>query len=348
MTQSKPNSDDSRAFDSNLVEKYHFTAFEGQTPLRVDKFLLDRLPAISRSKIQAAAKYGGIEVNNEAVKTNYKVKAGDHVLFYYYKPSLGMELEPENIPLEVVYEDDYLAVINKRAGMVVHPGVGNWSGTLVNALMYHFRDLPNHDDRPGLVHRLDKDTSGLLVIAKTEEALSHLAKQFAAHTIDRKYVALVWGEPKEDEGIIEGNIGRHMKDRKRMAVYPPSGAQGKVAQTRYQVIRRLGYVSVVACTLQTGRTHQIRVHMSHMGHPVFNDDRYGGNKIVKGTVYSKYKQFVANCFAVLDRQALHAKSLGFLHPKTGEHLFFETDLPLAFQQLIDKWANYFTHALNNK
>ncbi len=335
-------------WDTDFVEEYRFVAQAGQSPLRVDKFLIDRLPTISRSKIQAAARQGGILVNQEQVKANRKVKAGDDVTFYYYKPSLGRELEPENIPLDIVYEDDTIVVINKPAGMVVHPGVGNWSGTLVNGLLYHFQNLPNNQERPGLVHRIDKNTSGLLVIAKTEEALTHLAKQFAEHSIQRKYTALVWGEPKDDEGTIEGNIGRHVKDRKRMAVFPPSGDYGKEAKTHYKVLERMGYVSLVECTLETGRTHQIRVHMSHIGHPVFNDERYGGDRIVKGTIYSKYKQFVDNCFQILERQALHAQSLGFVHPTTGEWCTFDSELPTPFQQLIDKWRNYFSYALNHR
>lgn len=339
------NKDTPEEVDANLVEEYRFAAQAGQSPLRVDKFLMDRLPNISRSKIQAAAQKGGILVNQEQVKSNHKVKAGDNVLFYYYKPTLGMELEPENIPLNIVYEDDTIVVINKSAGMVVHPGVGNWSGTLVNGLLYHFQNLPNNNERPGLVHRLDKDTSGLLVIAKTEEALTHLAKQFAEHTIERKYTALVWGEPQDDEGTIEGNIGRHLKDRKRMAVFPPSDDYGKEAKTHYRVLQRMGYVSLVECKLETGRTHQIRVHMSHIGHPVFNDDRYGGDRIVKGTIYSKYKQFVDNCFKVLNRQALHAQSLGFIHPASEGWHFFNSELPDAFQKLIDKWGNYFSYML---
>jgi len=332
--------------DAEFVEEYLFSAQAGQSPLRVDKFLMDRLPNISRSKIQAAAEQGGVLVNQEQVKSNRKVKAGDDVMFYYYKPTLGLELEPENIPLDIVYEDDTIIVINKPAGMVVHPGVGNWSGTLVNGLLYHFQNLPNNQERPGLVHRIDKNTSGLLVIAKTEEALTHLARQFAEHTIQRKYIALVWGEPKDDEGTIEGNIGRHVKDRKRMAVFPPSGDYGKEAKTHYKVLQRMGYVSLVECTLETGRTHQIRVHMSHIGHPVFNDERYGGDRIVKGTIYAKYKQFVDNCFQILNRQALHAQSLAFQHPATGEWRNFDSELPPAFQQVIDKWIDYFRYVLH--
>ena len=286
-----------------------------------------------------------IEVNGKVVKQNYKVKGGDVVRVLFEHPPYENLLTPENIPIDIVYEDDDVIVVNKPAGMVVHPGHGNYSGTLINALIYHFDNLPNNSsDRPGLVHRIDKDTSGLLVIAKTEQAMTHLAKQFFDKTSEREYVAIVWGNLAENEGTIEGNIGRHPKNRLQNTVWEGEDADyGKPAITHYKVIERLGYVTLVSCKLETGRTHQIRVHMKHIGHTLFNDERYGGNAILKGTSFSKYKQFVDNCFKVLPRQALHARTLGFIHPTTSKMMRFETELPQDMQQCIEKWKSYATH-----
>ncbi len=325
--------------DEDLYERLNIKVDKGQEPLRVDVYLFNKLSNISRNKIQNIAKAGGIKVNNKAVKANYKIKAQDDLVVVMTKPEVEFELTPENIPLDIVYEDDFLLVIHKPAGMVVHPGYGNNNGTLVNALMYHFNNLPGNDERPGLIHRIDKDTSGLLVVAKEEYALTHLAKQFADHSIERKYVALVWGDFEEDEGTIEGNIGRHQRFRKIMDVYPEED-YGKHAITHYRVLERFGYVTLVECQLETGRTHQIRVHMQHIGHPLFNDSAYGGDRIVKGTIYSKYKQFVENCFKVMPRQALHARSLGFVHPDTGEKKYFESEIPEDFEGVLDKWRRY--------
>ena len=294
----------------------------------------------TRNKIQQAAENGSILVNDVAVKSNYKVKAGDVVRLVLAHPTYEQLLTPENIPLDIVYEDDQLLVINKPAGMVVHPGHGNYSGTLVNALAYHFENLPmNSSERPGLVHRIDKDTTGLLVVAKTEQAMAYLTKQFAEKTSEREYVALVWGNIEEDEGTVEGNIGRHDTNRMRMAVHE-SDEKGKPAVTHYKVLERFGYVTLVSCQLETGRTHQIRVHMKHIGHTLFNDERYGGDSILKGTTFTKYKQFVDNCFKVLPRQALHAKTLGFEHPITKEFLRFDTPIPQDLQECIEKWRVY--------
>jgi len=296
----------------------------------------------TRNKIQQAAKNGNVYVNGETVKQNYKVKAGDEVKVLFEHPPYEFLLTPEDIPLDIVYEDDALLVVNKPAGMVVHPGHGNYSGTLINALVYHFENLPNNSsDRPGLVHRIDKETSGLLVVAKTEDAMAHLSKQFFNKTSEREYVALVWGNVEDEEGKIEGNIGRHPKNRLQNTVYEGDEADhGKPAVTHFKVLERFGYITMVSCKLETGRTHQIRVHMKHIGHTLFNDERYGGDKILKGTSFTKYKQFVDNCFKVLPRQALHAKTLGFEHPKTGEWLRFNSEIPDDIQQCIEKWRNY--------
>lgn len=328
--------------DETLYEHHKFEAGPGQKPLRVDKFLMNFIENATRNKIQKAAKTGNIYVNEEQVKQNYKVKAGDVVQVMFEHPPYEFLLTPENIPLDIVYEDDTLLVVNKPAGMVVHPGHGNYSGTLINALVYHFENLPNNSsDRPGLVHRIDKDTSGLLVIAKTEEAMAHLSKQFFDKTSEREYVALVWGNVEEDEGTVEGNIGRHPKNRLQNTVYEGDDAEkGKPAVTHYKVLERFGYVTLVSCKLETGRTHQIRVHMKHIGHTLFNDERYGGEKILKGTTFTKYKQFVDNCFKILPRQALHAKTLGFIHPKTGESMSFNSEIPEDIQACIEKWRNY--------
>jgi len=326
-----------------LFEHYSFTAGKGQEPLRVDKFLMNFIENATRNKIQQAAKGGNILVNGQTVKSNHKVKANDQVKVLFEHPPHEYLLTPEDIPLDIVFEDDQLLVVNKPAGMVVHPGHGNYSATLINALIYHFDNLPvNSNERPGLVHRIDKDTSGLLVVAKTEHALSHLSKQFFHKTSEREYLALVWGDVKDDEGMVEGHIARHPKNRLQMAVFP-QGDQGKEAVTRYKVLERFGYVSLVACKLETGRTHQIRVHMKYIGHTLFNDERYGGDKILKGTTFTKYKQFVENCFSQLPRQALHAKTLGFEHPVTGEFLRFETPLPEDMELCLEKWRNYAIH-----
>lgn len=326
-----------------LFEHYSFTAGKGQEPLRVDKFLMNFIENATRNKIQQAAKGGNIYINDKAVKSNHKVKANDQVKVLFEHPPHEYLLTPENIPLDIVFEDDQLLVVNKPAGMVVHPGHGNYSGTLINALIYHFDNLPlNGNERPGLVHRIDKDTSGLLVVAKTEAALTHLSKQFFHKTSEREYLALVWGDVKEDQGVVEGHIGRHPKNRLQMAVFTDQD-QGKPAVTHYKVLERFGYVTLVSCKLETGRTHQIRVHMKHIGHTLFNDERYGGDKILKGTTFSKYKQFVENCFTELPRQALHGKTLGFEHPVSGEFLRFETPLPEDMEKCLEKWRNYAIH-----
>ena len=326
--------------EDELYEHHRFEASKGQSSLRVDKFLMNMIENTTRNKIQKAAENGSILVNDVAVKSNYKVKAGDVVRLVLAHPTYEQLLTPENIPLDIVYEDDQLLVINKPACMVVHPGHGNYSGTLVNALAYHFENLPmNSSERPGLVHRIDKDTTGLLVVAKTELAMAYLTKQFAEKTSEREYVALVWGNIEEDEGTVEGNIGRHDTNRMRMAVHE-SDEKGKPAVTHYKVLERFGYVTLVSCQLETGRTHQIRVHMKHIGHTLFNDERYGGDAILKGTTFTKYKQFVDNCFKVLPRQALHAKTLGFEHPISKEFLRFDTPIPQDLQECIEKWRVY--------
>jgi 23S rRNA pseudouridine1911/1915/1917 synthase len=326
-------------------EHHRVIADAGQSLLRVDKFLSNRLQGTSRNRIQLAAEAGCIYVNEKPVKSNYKVKPGDEVSVMLDYPRRELKIIGEDIPLDIVYEDDELLVVNKPAGLVVHPGHGNYSGTLVNALVYKYKDLPMYSDedpRPGLVHRIDKNTSGLLLVAKTEVAKLKLALQFFNKTTKRKYAALVWGNLQSDEGTIEGNIGRSIKDRQVFTVYP-NGDHGKTAVTHYRVIERLGYVNLVECVLETGRTHQIRVHMKHIGHPLFNDDTYGGDKILKGTSFSKYKQFVENCFSILPRQALHAKTLGFIHPVTGEEMLFDSELPDDMAQVIEKWRNYISN-----
>lgn len=326
--------------EDELYEHHRFEASKGQSALRVDKFLMNMIENTTRNKIQQAAEKGSILVNDVPVKSNYKVKAGDVVRLVLPHPTYEQLLTPENIPLDIVYEDDQLLVINKPAGMVVHPGHGNYSGTLVNALAYHFENLPmNSSERPGLVHRIDKDTSGLLVVAKTDFAMAYLTKQFAEKTSEREYIALVWGNIEEDGGTVEGNIGRHDTNRMQMAVHSDE-EKGKPAITHYKVLERFGYVTLVSCQLETGRTHQIRVHMKHIGHTLFNDERYGGDSILKGTTFTKYKQFVDNCFKVLPRQALHAKTLGFEHPITKEFLRFDSPIPQDLQECIDKWRVY--------
>ncbi len=328
--------------EDELYEHYSVIADKGQALLRIDKFLTNRMENTSRNRIQTAADAGNILVNGVPVKSNYKVKPLDKISIVLPYPVRKVEILPEDIPLDIVYEDDDIIIVNKKAGMVVHPGHGNYTGTLVNALTWHLKDLPlfqNGDMRAGLVHRIDKNTSGILVIAKNERAHAELAKQFYDHTIDRTYVALVWGNMPEDEGTITGHIARSTKDRLKMAVYP-EGNIGKHAVTHYKVLKRLGYVNLIECKLETGRTHQIRVHMEYIGHPLFNDERYGGDQILKGTTFTKYKQFVANCFALMPRHALHAKSLGFVHPRTKERVFFDSELPEDMNTVIEKWERY--------
>ncbi len=325
-----------------LFEHFRFVADPGQTVLRIDKFLSDRIENCSRTRIQNAANAGNILVNNNPVKPNYKVKPGDLVKILLPTPPREIELIPENIPLNIVYEDDDVLVVNKEPGMVVHPAHGNYTGTMVQALMWHFKDLPlfnTGEARPGLVHRLDKNTSGILVIAKNEFALNRLSKQFFDRTTDRRYNALVWGVPDPPEGTITGNVGRSVKDRKVMQVYKDE-SEGKSAITHYKVLENLGYISLVECKLETGRTHQIRVHFSHIKHPLFNDEEYGGDQIIKGTTFTKYQQFIKNCFKILPRQALHAKSLAFNHPVTGKRLSFDSNLPDDMVQVIEKWRKY--------
>jgi 23S rRNA pseudouridine1911/1915/1917 synthase len=325
-----------------LFEHYRFIADPGQSMLRIDKYLSVRLESTSRTRIQNAANAGNILVNNNTVKPNYKVKPGDIVQIVLPAPPRDIELVPQNIPLQIVYEDDDVVVVNKEPGMVVHPAYGNYSGTLVNALMWHFKDLPlfqTGELRPGLVHRIDKNTSGILVIAKNELSLNRLSKQFFDRTTGRKYIALVWGKPEPSEGTITGYVGRNIRDRKIMQVFP-DGIMGKPAITHYKVLEDFGYISMVECKLETGRTHQIRVHFSYIRHPLFNDGEYGGDQILKGTTFTKYQQFVKNCFKILPRQALHAKSLSFDHPVTGERLSFDSELPEDMKQVIEKWRSY--------
>lgn len=329
--------------ENGLYEHFRFVADQGQQLLRVDKFLVDHMQKASRNRIQQAAEAGCILVNGKPVKSNYRVKPRDVVSVVMGRPRYEMEITPEDIPLDIVYEDEDVLVVNKPAGLVVHPGHGNWTGTLVNALAWHLRDNPDYDvndPRLGLVHRIDKDTSGLLVVAKTPDAKTHLGKQFFNKTTKREYRALVWGIPSPATGRIEGNIGRSLKDRLQMAVYPTDSELGKHAVTHYEVLEQLGHVSLVRCVLETGRTHQIRVHMRHIGHPLFNDARYGGDQILRGTTAASYRQFVNNCFAICPRQALHARTLGFVHPRTGEEMFFSAPIPTDMEQLIERWRNY--------
>lgn len=323
-----------------FYEHFKYVAHEGQEPLRVDRFLMNFIENATRNKIQQAIKAGNVLVNEVQVKSNYKVKPNDEVRVVLAHPPKENLLVAEDIPLNIIYEDNTLIVVNKPAGMVVHPGHGNDSGTLVNGLMHHIENLPkNSNERPGLVHRIDKNTSGLLVIAKTEYAMAHLSKQFFNKTTKRLYYALVWGTVAEDEGTIEGHIGRSFKNRLQMDVFP-DGEYGKSAVTHYRVLERLGYVTLVQCQLETGRTHQIRAHFKHIGHPLFNDERYGGDAILKGTTFTKYKQFVENCFKVLPRQGLHAKTLGFEHPETNKIMEFNSEIPEDMTQCIEKWKNY--------
>lgn len=328
---------------SGMFEHFRFVADKGQQLLRVDKFLVARMEKSSRNRIQQAAEAGCILVNGKAVKSNYRVKPLDVVQIVMDRPRYELEIIPEDIPLDIVYEDDYLLVVNKPAGLVVHPGHGNYSGTLVNALAWHFKDNPDYDvddPRMGLVHRIDKDTSGLLVVAKTPDAKTDLGKQFFNKTTRREYVAVTWGVPEPRKGTVTGNIGRNPKDRLQMTVLPPENPEGKHAVTHYEVIEPLGYVSVVKCRLETGRTHQIRVHMKHIGHPLFNDSRYGGDEILRGERTGSYRQFVANCLQECPRQALHARTLGFRHPVTGEEMDFSCEIPDDMKRLIERWRNF--------
>ncbi len=328
--------------ENGLYEHFRFVVDKGQKLLRIDKYLVDRMMGTSRNRVQNAADAGYIFVNGIPVKSNYKVKPLDTVTIMLDRPRYETEITPEDIPLDIIYEDDHLMVVNKQPGLVVHPGFGNYHGTLLNAIAFHMKDHPDYDvddPRMGLVHRIDKDTSGLLVIAKTPEAKTHLGLQFFNKTTKRRYTAVVWGTVEDDNGRIEGHIGRSLKDRLQMTVFP-EGDHGKSAVTHYHVRERLGYVSVVECVLETGRTHQIRVHMKHIGHTLFNDTRYGGQEILKGTTFAKYKQFVRNCFDICPRQALHAQTLGFVHPATGEEMFFEAPLPDDMVQLIERWRGY--------
>ena len=331
----------------NLHEHYSFSVQAGQEPLRIDKYLMNFVENATRTKIQAAAKDGSIRVNGQVVKSNYKVRPHDEIKVLFEYPPTENLLLPENIDLNIVFEDDDIVVVNKPAGMVVHPGHVNQTGTLINGLIYHFDNLPNNSsNRPGLVHRIDKDTSGLLVVAKNDNAMTKLSKQFANKTSKREYVALVWGNLKEDEGTINQVIGRNPKNRLQNIVFNDEDSHlGKPAITHYKVLQRFGYVSLISCRLETGRTHQIRVHLKFIGHTLFNDERYGGNLILKGTTFTKYKQFVENCFKVLPRQALHAKSLGFIHPTTNKFMEFESEMPEDIRLCIDKWSNYSKHQM---
>ena len=333
----EPDELDDAGEEIGQFEHYRFVADQGQGLLRIDKFLVNRMEGTSRNRVQAAADAGSIFVNGVQVKSNYRIKPGEEVTIMLDYPRHELKIIPENIPLNVVFEDQELMIINKPAGLVVHPGHGNYSGTLVNGLVYKYQDLElygGNDPRPGLVHRIDKNTSGLAKI--------NLALQFFNKTTKRKYVALVWGNLATDEGTIEGNIGRSTKNRQVFTVFP-DGESGKPAVTHYRVIERLGYVNLVECVLETGRTHQIRVHMKHIGHPLFNDDVYGGDRILKGTTFAKYKQFVENCFNMIPGQALHAKILGFIHPVTKEEMIFDSELPENLEQLVDKWRNYISN-----
>src|SRR5574344_2163215 len=329
--------------EQGMFEHFRFVVDKGQALIRIDKYLTAHIEGTSRNRIQLAIDAQYVNANNNIVKANYRVKPGDTITINLPFQRRGLEILPENIPLDIRYEDNDLLVINKPAGLVVHPGCGHYSGTLVNALAYYLgksQDADGADERMGvLVHRIDKDTSGILVVAKNDETQLALAKQFFDHTIDRKYIAIVWGDMENDEGTIVGNIGRDPNDRLRFKVYE-DGSKGKHAVTHYKVIERLGYVTVVECTLETGRTHQIRVHMNYIGHPLFNDERYGGDKILKGTLYSKYRQFIENCFETLPRQALHAKTLGFIHPRTKEKILVESELPEDMVNLIDKFRKF--------
>jgi 23S rRNA pseudouridine1911/1915/1917 synthase len=328
--------------DDGLFEHHQIKVDPKQDLLRIDKFLMDRLPNVTRNKVQKAIKDGFVQVNGETIKSNFKVHPNDNIRIALPEPPRDTEVKPENIPLNIVYEDSDLLIVNKEAGMVVHPAHQNWEGTLVNALAYHFQQLPEmegNEGRPGLVHRIDKDTSGLLVIAKTEKSMTQLAKQFFDHSIERTYYALVWGDVQDDDGTIDVNLGRSFKDRRITDAFP-EGDFGRTAITHYKVLERLRYVTLIQCNLETGRTHQIRAHMKYIGHPLFNDATYGGDRILKGTQFSKYKSFVDNCFKIIPRQALHAKSLGFIHPAQNKPVHFDSELPEDFSTVLEKWRHY--------
>ena len=336
------NEEENLEQDDELFEHYRIVADARQSLVRIDKFLMDRLPNVTRTKIQGGIHEGFVRVNDVLTKPNYKVHPHDVITVSFPEPPRDTDVVPENIPLNIVFEDEYLLIVNKPPGMVVHPAYQNWSGTLVNALAYHFQHLPQmpgNEGRPGLVHRIDKDTSGLLVIAKTEKTLTALAKQFFDHSIERTYWAIVWGVPDPAEGTINVNVGRSLKDRRVTAAFPQNDF-GRYAVTHFKTLEDLRYVSLVECKLETGRTHQIRAHMKHIGHTLFNDATYGGDKPLKGTVFSKYKSFVENCFKLMPRQALHAKTLGFVHPHTKEMLHFNSDLPQDFKDVLEKWEQY--------
>lgn len=325
--------------DKELYEHHRFVADPGQSLLRIDKFLTNHIESISRSKIQNAADAGNILVNGKAAKSNYRVKPGDVISVLLSHPPRDLEVLPEEIAINIVYEDEEILVLNKHAGLVVHPGFGNYTGTMLNALLWHFEHTGQPEIKPHLAHRIDKDTTGILLVAKNELAQAKLAKQFFDHTVNRKYHALVWGDFIDDEGTITGHVGRGFKDRRVMTVFP-EGEHGKHAITHYKVLERFRYVTLVECTLETGRTHQIRAHMKYIGHPLFNDELYGGDAIIKGTTFAKYKQFVENCFKILPRQALHAKSLGFVHPGTRKEMFFDSELPADMADVLSRWRNY--------
>lgn len=328
--------------DDELFEHHRIVVDDGQSLVRIDKFLMDRLSNVTRTKIQNGIHEGFVKVNEKPIKPNHKIHPGNVITVSFPEPPRDTDVKPENIPLEIIFEDEHLLIVNKAAGMVVHPAFQNWTGTLVNALAYHFQNLPEmpgNTGRPGLVHRIDKDTSGLLVIAKTELALTQLAKQFFDHTIERTYRALVWGEPSLPSGTININVGRSLKDRRVTTAFP-EGDHGRTAITHYKVLRSLRYVSLVECKLETGRTHQIRAHMKYLGHPVFNDAMYGGDQVLKGTTFSKYRQFVENCFKIIPRHALHAKTLGFVHPATKKFQHFDSELPNDFKEVMEKWDHY--------
>ncbi|MBX2895182.1 MAG: RluA family pseudouridine synthase [Cyclobacteriaceae bacterium] len=328
--------------EDGLFEHHRIVADAKQSLLRIDKFLMDRLPNVTRTKIQEGIHDGFVKVNDKPIKPNYKIHPHDVITVSLPEPPRDTDVVPENIPLNIVFEDEHVLVVNKVAGMVVHPAYQNWSGTLVNALTWHFQNLPEmqgNEGRPGLVHRIDKDTSGLLVIAKTEMAMNALAKQFFDHSIERTYQAIVWGIPDPPQGTVNVHVGRSLKDR-RVTVAFPEGDFGRHAITHFKLLKDLRYVSLIECKLETGRTHQIRAHLKYLGHPLFNDAMYGGSEIIKGTVFSKYKQFVENCFKVIPRQALHAKTLGFVHPANNQFMQFDSELPTDFVEVIEKWENY--------
>lgn len=342
--------------EKELYEHFSLKVDKGQVMMRIDKFLMIRIENATRTKIQNSCDAGSVLVNGKPVKSNYKVKPLDQISIVLAIPPKDVEVKPEDIPINVVYEDDYIVVVNKEPGMVVHPAYGHYTGTLVNALAYRFQNLPTSKtkltdelsiQRPGLVHRIDKNTSGIILVAKTELAMVKLAKDFFDRNLDRKYVALVWGDVKEDQGTVTVHVGRDLKNRKVMATFP-EGDHGKHAVTHYKVLERFGYVTLIECKLETGRTHQIRVHMKHIGHPLFNDNEYGGDKILKGTAGNKYKQFVENCFELLPRQALHAKTLGITHPITGKFVFFDSEIPDDMQSVIEKWRKYSANSMNKE